>query len=98
MIWLALYPLAWPGLFAISGIFWFLPAGLRLGDVHGPAHLVELREYEGGERLRRRGGGDLPVGGVEAVEGDRVAGFDLNYWRDAVVVRRTELRRSERVR
>ena len=33
LIWLALYPLAWPGLFAISGIFWFLPAGLRLGTL-----------------------------------------------------------------
>ncbi|GAB3318218.1 histidine kinase [Luteimonas notoginsengisoli] len=33
MIWLALYPFAWLGLFALSGIFWFLPAGLRLGTL-----------------------------------------------------------------
>ena len=30
---LALYPLAWLALFALSGIFWFLPAGLRLGTL-----------------------------------------------------------------
>ena len=29
--WLALYPLAWIGLFTGSSIYWFLPAGLRLG-------------------------------------------------------------------
>lgn len=33
MIWLALYPPVWLGLFAISGIVWFLPAGLRLGTL-----------------------------------------------------------------
>jgi two-component system sensor histidine kinase UhpB len=33
LIWLALYPPLWLGLFAISGIFWFLPAGLRLGTL-----------------------------------------------------------------
>jgi len=30
-LWLALYPLAWIGLYAGSSIYWFLPAGLRLG-------------------------------------------------------------------
>ncbi|MFD0738318.1 histidine kinase [Lysobacter koreensis] len=29
--WLALYPIAWAALFAGSSIYWFLPAGLRLG-------------------------------------------------------------------
>jgi two-component system sensor histidine kinase UhpB len=33
VIWLALYPFAWLGLFSLSGIFWFLPAGLRLGTL-----------------------------------------------------------------
>ena len=28
---LALYPLAWVALFAGSNLYWFLPAGLRLG-------------------------------------------------------------------
>ena len=31
--WLALYPFAWVALFAGSSIFWFLPAGLRLGTL-----------------------------------------------------------------
>ena len=31
--WLALYPFAWLALFAGSSIFWFLPAGLRLGTL-----------------------------------------------------------------
>jgi two-component system sensor histidine kinase UhpB len=31
--WLALYPFAWMALFAGSSIFWFLPAGLRLGTL-----------------------------------------------------------------
>ena len=30
---LALYPIAWIGLFAISGTLWYLPAGLRLGTL-----------------------------------------------------------------
>lgn len=30
-LWLALYPLAWVVLFAGSSLYWFLPAGLRLG-------------------------------------------------------------------
>lgn len=30
---LALYPLVWLALFGLSGIFWFLPAGLRLGTL-----------------------------------------------------------------
>jgi len=33
VIWLVFYPFAWLGLFGISGIFWFLPAGLRLGTL-----------------------------------------------------------------
>ncbi|MDN5782197.1 MAG: histidine kinase, partial [Luteimonas sp.] len=33
LIWLALYAPAWLGLFTISGVFWFLPAGLRLGTL-----------------------------------------------------------------
>ena len=31
--WLALYPFAWMARFAGSSIFWFLPAGLRLGTL-----------------------------------------------------------------
>lgn len=30
LLWLALYPLAWAGLFSVSTSYWFLPAGLRL--------------------------------------------------------------------
>ena len=33
MIWLLLYPFAWLGLFGISGMLWYLPAGLRLGTL-----------------------------------------------------------------
>src|SRR3546814_13058733 len=32
-IWLLLYPFAWLGLFGISGMLWYLPAGLRLGTL-----------------------------------------------------------------
>lgn len=32
-MWLALYPFAWVALFAGSNIYWFLPAGLRLGTL-----------------------------------------------------------------
>lgn len=33
LLWLAMYPLAWAGLSAGSSIYWFLPAGLRLGTL-----------------------------------------------------------------
>jgi two-component system sensor histidine kinase UhpB len=33
LLWLALYPVTWMALFAGSTIFWFLPAGLRLGTL-----------------------------------------------------------------
>src|SRR5690606_18069915 len=33
VIWLLLYPFAWLGLFGISGMLWYLPAGLRLGTL-----------------------------------------------------------------
>ena len=33
MVWLALYPFTWLGLFGISGMLWYLPAGLRLGTL-----------------------------------------------------------------
>src|SRR5690606_34529191 len=33
LVWLALYPFAWLGLFGISGMLWYLPAGLRLGTL-----------------------------------------------------------------
>src|SRR3546814_11217223 len=33
VIWLLLYPFAWLGLFGISGMLWYLPAGLRLGPL-----------------------------------------------------------------
>ena len=33
MIWLALYPFAWIGLFSVSSTLWYLPAGLRLGTL-----------------------------------------------------------------
>lgn len=43
-------------------------ARLRALDEDGPAHLVELREDERGDRFGRGGGCDLPVGRVQAVE------------------------------
>jgi len=33
LAWLAVYPLAWGALFAGSTLYWFLPAGLRLGTL-----------------------------------------------------------------
>ena len=33
LIWLLLYPFAWLGLFGISSMLWYLPAGLRLGTL-----------------------------------------------------------------
>lgn len=33
LLWLVLYPLAWFAFFSLSSLFWFLPAGLRLGTL-----------------------------------------------------------------
>lgn len=33
LLWLALYPLVWMALFGGSSLYWFLPAGLRLGTL-----------------------------------------------------------------
>lgn len=52
-----------------------------------PGDLVEVGEVEGGEEGGRRGGCDLAVGGVEAVEGDGFAGLDVEDGWDAGVCR-----------